>query len=193
MGAATFTSTQGDQVVQGFNFLIPVETVREAAAKAGVIPTGQSEFSRLWNHGVDLYIRDLHYRAFRNMSAAAAIHPGFPDVERVREDCQIKHNEQGYLHREEVQWVLVGLGLVGGDGGPVARRATIGSRTAGKPPADDPGGTAGGQHAQTLSIGDGGLSEREPGASALRLRTTRPGRRGDQSRGRRTSPSGPRV
>jgi hypothetical protein len=37
------------------------------------------------------------------MSAAAAIHPGFPDVQRVREDYQIKHNEQGYLHREEVQ------------------------------------------------------------------------------------------
>jgi hypothetical protein len=47
------------------------------------------------------------------MSAAAAIHPGFPDVERVREDCQIKHNEQGYLHREEVQpWVL-GASLLG--------------------------------------------------------------------------------
>jgi len=117
VGAATFTSTQGDQVVQGFNFLIPVETVREAAAKAGVAPTGQSEFSRLWNHGVDLYIRDLHYRAFRNMSAAAAIHPGFPDVERVREDCQIKHNEQGYLHREEVQLGLLGASLVGGIAG----------------------------------------------------------------------------
>jgi len=39
-------------------------------------------FTRLWNHGVDLYIRDLHYRAYRNMSAANRIHPGFPDVER---------------------------------------------------------------------------------------------------------------
>ena len=88
--------------MQGFNFLIPVETVREAAAKAGVEPTGQSEFTRLWNHGVDLYICELNYRAFRYMSAAAAIHRGLPDVERVREDCQIKHKEQGYLHREEV-------------------------------------------------------------------------------------------
>jgi hypothetical protein len=26
------------------------------------------------------------------MSAAVAIHPGFPDVERVREDCRIRHN-----------------------------------------------------------------------------------------------------
>ena len=34
----TFTSTQGDQVVQGFNFLVPVETIQEAARAAGVVP-----------------------------------------------------------------------------------------------------------------------------------------------------------
>jgi len=113
VGAATFTSLQGDQVVQGFNFLIPVETIQEAAKTAGVTPKGDSMFTRLWNHGVDLYIRDLHYRAYSNMSAANRIHPGFPDVQRVREDCDIKHKEQGYLHREEVQWGVMGFGLIG--------------------------------------------------------------------------------
>ena len=113
IGAATFTSLQGEQVVQGFNFLIPVETIQEAATKAGVAPKGDSTFTRLWNHGVDLYIRDLHYRAYSNMSAANRIHPGFPDVERVREDCDIKHKEQGYLHREEVQWGVMGVGFLG--------------------------------------------------------------------------------
>src|SRR3984893_11155057 len=117
IGAATFTSLQGEQVVQGFNFLIPVETIQEAARKAGVTPQGDSMFTRLWNHGVDLYIRDLHYRAYRNMSAANRIHPCFPDVERVREDCDIKHKEQGYLHREEYQWALMGVLLVGGFAG----------------------------------------------------------------------------
>ncbi len=113
IGAATFTSLQGDQVVQGFNFAIPVETIHEAANKAGLTPQGESPFTQLWNHGVDLYIQDLHYRAYRNMSAANAIHPGFPDVERVREDCDLKHKEQGYLHREEVQWGVMGFGIVG--------------------------------------------------------------------------------
>jgi hypothetical protein len=47
------------------------------------------------------------------MSAANRIHPGFPDVERVREDCDIKHKEQGYLHREEVQWGVMAFALVG--------------------------------------------------------------------------------
>jgi hypothetical protein len=113
IGAATFTSLQGGQVVQGFNFLIPVETIQDAARQAGVTPKGDSMFTRLWNHGVDLYVRDLHYRAYRNMSAADRIHPGFPDVERVREDCDIKHKEQGYLHREEVQWGVTGFALLG--------------------------------------------------------------------------------
>lgn len=113
IGAATFTSLQGEQVVQGFNFLIPIETIQEAARRAGVEPKGDSMFTRLWNHGVDLYVRDLHYRAYRNMSAANRIHPGFPDVERVREDCDIKHKEQGYLHREEVQWGVLGFALLG--------------------------------------------------------------------------------
>ena len=117
VGAATFTSTQGEQVVQGFNFLIPVETIQEAARAAGVVPRADSMFTQLWNHGVDLYLRDLHYRAYRNMSAADRIHPGFPDVERVREDCDIKHREQGYLHREEYQWGLTGVLLLGGIAG----------------------------------------------------------------------------
>jgi serine protease Do len=122
IGAATFTSLQGDQVVQGFNFAIPVETVHEAARQAGFTPRGDSMFTRLWNRGVDLYVRDLHYRAYRNMSAANRIHPGFPDVERVREDCDIKHREQSYLRREEVQWgvgavLLVALAAVAWLGG----------------------------------------------------------------------------
>ena len=112
IGAATFTSLQGDQVVQGFNFAIPVETIHEAARQAGFAPRGDSMFTRLWNHGVDLYLRDLHYRAYSNMSAANRIHPGFPDVERVREDCDIKHREQGYLHREEVQWGVAAFALM---------------------------------------------------------------------------------
>jgi hypothetical protein len=106
IGAATFTSLQGAQVVQGFNFLIPVETLHAAAQKAGVSPQPDSEFTRLWNRGVDHYLRDLHYTAYKNMAAASAIHPGFPDVDRVWEDCQLKHREQGYLHREEVRWWL---------------------------------------------------------------------------------------
>ncbi len=103
--------------ISGFKEDIGGQRVLQTDRKAGVTPKGDSMFTRLWNHGVDLYIRDLHYRAYRNMSAANRIHPGFPDVERVREDCDIKHKEQGYLHREEYQWALMGTLLLGGIAG----------------------------------------------------------------------------
>ena len=113
VGAATFTSLQGDQVVQGFNFMIPVETIHTAAQAAGVSPVGESGFTRLWNRGVDFYVRDLHFRAYRNLRAAAELHPGFPDVERVRHDCDLRSKAQPFLHREEVQWPLLVLAFAG--------------------------------------------------------------------------------
>jgi S1-C subfamily serine protease len=113
VGAATFTSLQGNQVVQGFNFLIPVETIHAAARAAGVTPVGESAFTRLWNRGVDFYVRDLHFRAYRNLRAAAELHPGFPDVERVRQDCDLRSKAQPFLHREEVQWALLALAFAG--------------------------------------------------------------------------------
>ena len=39
IGAATFTSFQGEQVVQGFNFLIPVETIQGRRPPGGRDPT----------------------------------------------------------------------------------------------------------------------------------------------------------
>lgn len=44
---------------------------------------------------MDLYLVDKHVRALKHMNAASEIHPGFPDVERVREDCMVKYQEQG--------------------------------------------------------------------------------------------------
>ena len=31
----------------------------------------------------------------------------------MREDCDIQHKEQGYLHREKVQWDVGGVALLG--------------------------------------------------------------------------------
>ena len=112
IGAATFISLKGNQMVQGFNFLVPVETIREGAGRAGVAPQPESAFTRLWNRGVELYLADKHVRALNHMKAASDLHPGFPDVERVKEDCSAKYREQPYLHREGVQWVVMGVGTL---------------------------------------------------------------------------------
>ena len=113
IGAATFTSLQGDQVVQGFNFLIPVETVWEAARKAGVTPQGESAFMRLWDQGIQAYLKGRYRRAAERIEAAGALHPGFLEVERAKEATDARYQEQSYLEREGVRWGLLGVGLVG--------------------------------------------------------------------------------
>jgi S1-C subfamily serine protease len=113
IGAATFTSFQGDQVVQGFNFLIPVESIQEAAKKAGVAPQPDSTFMRLWDQGIRLYQKGSYRRALARFEAAAQVHPGFLGVERFKEDVNARYEEQAFLDREEVWWTLWGVSLVG--------------------------------------------------------------------------------
>jgi S1-C subfamily serine protease len=112
IGAATFTSFQGDQVVQGFNFLIPVETLLDAAKKAGVTPQADSAFMRLWDQGIRLYLRGRYRRALARIEAAVKLHPGFLEAERLKDEIDARNEEQGFLGREGVQWTLWGAGLV---------------------------------------------------------------------------------
>ncbi len=112
IGAATFTSFQGDQVVQGFNFLIPVETILEAAQKAGVTPQPDSAFMRLWDQGIRLYQKGRYRSAYDRIHAAGEMFPGFPVVDRVKEDIDAQYAEQDFLEREGVQRVLMWVGLV---------------------------------------------------------------------------------
>jgi hypothetical protein len=112
IGAATFTSFQGDQVVQGFNFLIPVEILAEAAKKAGVTPQPDSAFMRSWDRGIRNYLKGNYRRASAAIQEAGALHPGFIEVDRIKEEVETRLLEQGFLDREGVRWVLAGLGLV---------------------------------------------------------------------------------
>jgi len=112
IGVATFTSFQGDQVVQGFNFLIPVETLAEAARKAGVTPQPDSAFMRLWNRGITLYQTGRYRRALALFEAADRMHPGFVELERIREDVKAQLENQALLDREGTRWSLAGVGLL---------------------------------------------------------------------------------
>jgi hypothetical protein len=44
-------------------------------------------------------------------SVKSATAARFPDVERVRQDCDLHAKAQPFLHREEVQWVLLALAV----------------------------------------------------------------------------------
>jgi len=87
VGVATFISTtlEGDEAIQGFNFLIPIDTIQALAKEIGLTPKAESPFMTVWNQAMDA-IGDGRYReALAYVDKAAAIIPGLLDVERVRE------------------------------------------------------------------------------------------------------------
>jgi S1-C subfamily serine protease len=59
IGQATFitTSLEGDQAIQGFNFLIPVETLWQMLRKLGVTPNRDAPFMDAWEHAVAAYFQ----------------------------------------------------------------------------------------------------------------------------------------
>jgi S1-C subfamily serine protease len=92
IGVATFISTtsEGDQAIQGFNFLIPVDSVREFAQQIGLVPEPDSPFMREWSQGVTAYFAGKYGRSLAHTDAALRIMAGFPDIDRLRADAQMQ-------------------------------------------------------------------------------------------------------
>ncbi|MBP1776056.1 MAG: Peptidase, partial [candidate division NC10 bacterium] len=86
VGAATFitTSLEGDQAIQGFNFLIPSDTVRQMAADIGLTPKTDDPFIQEWEQAISAYFQGDYDRALRYVDAADRLLPGLWDVQRLR-------------------------------------------------------------------------------------------------------------
>jgi len=85
IGAATFISTtlEGDQAIQGFNFLIPVDTIHAMARQIGLTPSTDSPFTRTWDQAMEAIIEGKYREALTHAEAADKLVPGLIDVERV--------------------------------------------------------------------------------------------------------------
>jgi hypothetical protein len=112
IGVATFISTtlEGDQAIQGFNFLIPVETVREFAQAISLTPTTDSPFTRTWERAVDSYFDGDYARAVRSVDEAERIMPGFPDLMRLRAEAQMRAEGEGRFGAHRLS-LGIGLGV----------------------------------------------------------------------------------
>lgn len=114
IGAATFISTtaEGDQAIQGFNFLIPVETVHEFARQVSLTPTADSPFTQKWERAVSDYFQGDYARAIRSVEEADRIMPGFPDLQRLRSEAQMREDRApGFASRGRTVGVGLGVGL----------------------------------------------------------------------------------
>ncbi len=85
IGAATFISTtlEGDQAIQGFNFLIPVDSIHAMARQIGLTPSIDSSFTRTWDQAMEAIIEGKYREALTHAEAADKLVPGLIDVERV--------------------------------------------------------------------------------------------------------------
>ena len=85
IGLATFISTslEGDQAIQGFNFLIPIDTIQAMAQKIGLTPTPDSPFTRAWDQAVEALIEGRYRDALAHAEAADKLVPGLIDVQRA--------------------------------------------------------------------------------------------------------------
>jgi serine protease Do len=81
---ATFISTslEGDQAIQGFNFLIPIDTIQAMAKQLGVTPSTDSPFAREWDQTIAAFIAGNDREALAHAEAADKLVPGLIDVRR---------------------------------------------------------------------------------------------------------------
>jgi len=116
IGVATFISTtlEGDQAVQGFNFLIPADSVNEFCGQIGLTPNPDVRFMTEWTEGVAAYFRGEYRRSLGHLSNAEQIMPGFPDIQRLRADAQMKVDKNPrFLRRGKAFGLGIGVVLVG--------------------------------------------------------------------------------
>ena len=86
IGLATFitTSVEGDQAIQGFNFLIPIATIQQMAKDIGLTPKNDDPFMREWEQAVAAYFQGDYGRALERLEKADQLLPGLGDVQRLR-------------------------------------------------------------------------------------------------------------
>jgi serine protease Do len=92
VGILTFISLTSDdtQAIQGFNFLVPANIVREFARTAGADLSARSPFNAVWHDAVDRFSRKDWRGAQAKLDAAARLVSNLPDVQRLQADTELR-------------------------------------------------------------------------------------------------------
>jgi len=92
VGILTFISVTADetQSVQGFNFLVPANIVREFARSASVRLDAPSPFNAVWHEAVTKYVQGDWAGAQPRLDAAARLVPNLADVQRLQAEVQLR-------------------------------------------------------------------------------------------------------
>ncbi len=116
VGVATFISTtlEGDQAIQGFNFLVPADSVHDICEQIGVTPNPDTRFMTEWVDGVAAYVRGEYRHSLTHLDAAERLMPGVPDIQRVRTDAERRVDQSPrFMRRGKTVGLGFGAVLVG--------------------------------------------------------------------------------
>lgn len=111
LGVLTFVSlAPGPEgaLVQGFNFVIPAEAVREFVKDTEVSLSGTSKFTEAWNQGLRAFFTEDDPGAVRAFEQADRLVPGLPDVKRLLTEA--RENVKNPRPRP-FPWFWVALGV----------------------------------------------------------------------------------
>lgn len=118
LGVLTFVSlAPGPEgsIVQGFNFVIPANAVRDFVKDTEVKLEGKSKFTEAWFSGLREFFSDDWKAAARHFEAADKLLPNLPDVKRVLGEA--RENIKNPPPRPFPWfWVAVGVTLLSGAG-----------------------------------------------------------------------------
>ncbi len=117
IGMSTLASIEktrsGFQQIQGFNFLVPINTVKEFIARAGIKTNEESLFNKLWAQALEAYRNQECDEVMKHCGAVLKLLPNQPDVlklqrltqERItRGECPVSIKKIAFY---------VGVGVVG--------------------------------------------------------------------------------
>jgi S1-C subfamily serine protease len=84
VGVLTFVSDGGEGgAVQGFNFLIPVQAVREFLAGTAAKTDQPGNFNRAWHAALEQFFAGRYTTAAKSLAEANRLAPELPDVKRI--------------------------------------------------------------------------------------------------------------
>jgi rhodanese-related sulfurtransferase len=90
-GVLTFVTVEARdrvEIVQGFNFIIPADTVREFLADTGVAMDARSRFNDVWWPALAATFSGRRRAAIPHLEKAAELRPGQPDVQRLLSEAR---------------------------------------------------------------------------------------------------------
>lgn len=90
VGLLTFRgNTVNGQEVQGFNFVVPSDTIKEFIAQSGAV-NEPGEVDRLYKEGLELYWGGYYKDALKKFEGVQRLYPGHSEIKKFISECQQK-------------------------------------------------------------------------------------------------------